>query len=192
MRVHLIDIGQGAATLVEFSCGAILIDTGGESHRRYDSTESLMTYLKAFFKTRPDLKLAGTISSVSPVPISPGSFELRMAVETRVGEGQPLLPSMACAVKFVPYLNEKALTVPVAAVFEDETSDDASCVYVVGKDRKPEKRIVTVGKKTDKKAEIITGLREGDQVLLEKPTDGGLAAGKPAAATPPAGKDAGR
>lgn len=55
MRVHLIDIGQGAATLIEFSCAAILIDTGGEQHRRYDSTEHLVEYLRTFFKTRPDL-----------------------------------------------------------------------------------------------------------------------------------------
>lgn len=55
MRVHLIDIGQGAATLVEFSCAAILIDTGGEQHRRYDSTEHLVEYLRQFFKSRPDL-----------------------------------------------------------------------------------------------------------------------------------------
>ncbi len=55
MRVHLIDIGQGAATLVEFSCAAILIDTGGEQHRRYDSTEHLVEYLRLFFKSRPDL-----------------------------------------------------------------------------------------------------------------------------------------
>jgi competence protein ComEC len=55
MRVHLIDIGQGAATLVEFSCAAILIDTGGEQHRRYDSTEHLVAYLRLFFKSRPDL-----------------------------------------------------------------------------------------------------------------------------------------
>lgn len=55
MRVHLIDVGQGAATLVEFSCGAILIDTGGESNRYMDSTQNLMTYLQAFFESRPDL-----------------------------------------------------------------------------------------------------------------------------------------
>lgn len=55
MRVHVIDVGQGAATLVEFSCGAILIDTGGESNRLFDSTDNLMRYLKAFFDSRPDL-----------------------------------------------------------------------------------------------------------------------------------------
>ncbi|HEY4183370.1 MAG TPA: MBL fold metallo-hydrolase [Kofleriaceae bacterium] len=55
MRVHLIDVGQGASTLVEFSCGAILIDTGGEANSEFDSTDSLLTYLDAFFASRPDL-----------------------------------------------------------------------------------------------------------------------------------------
>lgn len=55
MRVHLIDVGQGAATLVEFSCGAVLIDTGGESNRYMDSTANLYNYLHAFFESRPDL-----------------------------------------------------------------------------------------------------------------------------------------
>ena len=30
MQIHVIDVGQGAATLLEFTCGAVLIDTGGE------------------------------------------------------------------------------------------------------------------------------------------------------------------
>ncbi len=55
MRVHLIDVGQGAATLIEFSCAAMLVDTGGETNGQYDSTNKLMTYLEAFFQTRPDL-----------------------------------------------------------------------------------------------------------------------------------------
>ena len=45
MRVHLIDVGQGAATLIEFSCAAVLVDTGGESNDQFDSTTHLMTYL---------------------------------------------------------------------------------------------------------------------------------------------------
>lgn len=55
MRVHLIDVGQGAATLFEFSCGAILVDTGGESNKKFNSNERLMAYLEAFFKRRSDL-----------------------------------------------------------------------------------------------------------------------------------------
>lgn len=55
MRVHAIDVGQGAATLLEFSCGSVLIDTGGEKNDEIDSTEMLVEYLDNFFEHRPDL-----------------------------------------------------------------------------------------------------------------------------------------
>lgn len=59
MRVHFIDVGQGDATLVEFPCGAVLLDTGGEEwpERRpqYSSTPVLVDYLTEFFDSRPDL-----------------------------------------------------------------------------------------------------------------------------------------
>jgi len=55
MKVHLIDVGQGAATLVELSCGALLIDTGGESGGGFESGPALTTYLDAFFARRTDL-----------------------------------------------------------------------------------------------------------------------------------------
>jgi competence protein ComEC len=55
MHIHLIDVGQGAATLIEFSCGAVLVDTGGESNRMFDSEKQLIRYLDRFFKIRPNL-----------------------------------------------------------------------------------------------------------------------------------------
>jgi competence protein ComEC len=62
MRLHVIDVGQGDATLVEFPCAAILVDTGGERspsdqapQPTYDSTPRLMAYLRTFFKARPHL-----------------------------------------------------------------------------------------------------------------------------------------
>ena len=55
MALHVIDVGQGAAQLVELPCGAILVDTGGEQNRLYDSEPALIRYLDAFFERRPDL-----------------------------------------------------------------------------------------------------------------------------------------
>lgn len=55
LRVHFLDIGQGAATLVEFPCGAMLIDTGGEQNSDFHSTPALVAYLDAFFARRKDL-----------------------------------------------------------------------------------------------------------------------------------------
>ncbi len=53
--VHLIDVGQGAATLLEFPCGAMLVDTGGETNHGFDSEKALEQYLEAFFARRVDL-----------------------------------------------------------------------------------------------------------------------------------------
>ena len=36
MYAHFIDVGQGDATLLEFSCGAILIDAGGQNGETTD------------------------------------------------------------------------------------------------------------------------------------------------------------
>jgi competence protein ComEC len=56
MTFHFIDIGQGDATLLEFPCGAALIDTGGEQNELFDSNRALLAYLDAFFERRADLR----------------------------------------------------------------------------------------------------------------------------------------
>jgi competence protein ComEC len=55
MRAHFIDVGQGDATLLEFPCGAALIDTGAELNSGFDGVEKLRGYLDAFFARRLDL-----------------------------------------------------------------------------------------------------------------------------------------
>lgn len=52
MSVHYIDVDQGASALLEFSCGAVLVDAGG---RGPTASAHLMAYLEAFFARRPDL-----------------------------------------------------------------------------------------------------------------------------------------
>ena len=55
MQVHFINVGQGSATLIEFPCGVILIDTGGETNELFQSSDALIAYLDDFFLKRPDL-----------------------------------------------------------------------------------------------------------------------------------------
>lgn len=55
MLSHFIDVGQGNATLLEFSCGLVLIDTGGQVSDKFDGTRRLADYLGEVFKRRPDL-----------------------------------------------------------------------------------------------------------------------------------------
>ena len=62
MVAHFIDVGQGDATLLEFKCGAILIDTGGETTDEVVGRDRLVSYLDEFFTRRTDL--ARTLSLV--------------------------------------------------------------------------------------------------------------------------------
>jgi competence protein ComEC len=55
MVAHFIDVGQGDAVLLEFSCGAILIDTGGETTDEVVGRDRLHDYLRDFFVRRADL-----------------------------------------------------------------------------------------------------------------------------------------
>ena len=55
MNAHFVNVGQGASVLLEFACGAALIDTGGEKNDSFDGTDALQTYLDDFFSRRQDL-----------------------------------------------------------------------------------------------------------------------------------------
>ena len=52
MYARFIDVGQGSATLLEFACGAVLIDAGGEND---STTAGLLRFLEAVFRRRQDL-----------------------------------------------------------------------------------------------------------------------------------------
>ncbi len=116
----------------------------------------------------PELKLAGKLDSVSAIPVSPGNFEARIAVELPK-DSQALMPGMACSVKLLTYVQENAISVPAGAVFADDVDDEKSHVFLAVKEGKPEKRTVKVGKRSAGKVEILEGLREGDEILLENP-----------------------
>ena len=123
---------------------------------------------KATVTAFPELKLPVAVTDFSTVPIAPGSFEAKLKI-TLDKEPDVLMPGLATTVKLIAYQKEDALTVPASAVFSDEGDEDHSYVYLAGKDGKPEKRPVTVGKKSGAKAEILDGLHAGDEILAEKP-----------------------
>lgn len=54
MVLHFIDVGQGDATLIEFPCGVVVIDTGGEKNEGFDGERAYRDYLNAFFDARPE------------------------------------------------------------------------------------------------------------------------------------------
>ncbi|MFH1265453.1 MAG: HlyD family efflux transporter periplasmic adaptor subunit [Planctomycetota bacterium] len=118
----------------------------------------------------PDLKLSATVAEIGAIPFTAGNFEARLKVNAGA-EAEALMPGMSCSVKFVSYLNRKALTVPPSAVQTDELDDEKHFVMQLTESGKQKKRRVTIGKKTDKQVEILLGLEEGDEVLKEFPKE---------------------
>jgi HlyD family secretion protein len=113
-----------------------------------------------------DAKISGTIEKISPVPVG-GSYEVKVKLgATDVG----VIPGMSAMVKVMTYEKKDALTLPASCVFADDGDEDKQVVYKPAKgDAKPEKLAVKVGKKAGSKVEILSGLNEGDEVLLTKP-----------------------
>jgi beta-lactamase superfamily II metal-dependent hydrolase len=57
MTAHFIDVGQGAATILEFSCGAVLIGSGGEQRDGlFEGRQKFVDYVRQFFTDRPQLE----------------------------------------------------------------------------------------------------------------------------------------
>jgi HlyD family secretion protein len=123
---------------------------------------------KAVVGALPDQKVLVRIESIATTPLG-GSFDCKAAVVSG-DDNERLMPGMTCSVKFVAFQKD-AIAVPSAMVFSDERDDDKKYVWVKGADGKPEKKEVEIGKVVGSKTEIIKGLKEGDMIYKEKPSE---------------------
>lgn len=77
MFAHCINVGQADATLLEFPCGAVLIDAGAQDD---ESATHLVRYLAAFFARRPDL--SNTLAAIYIThPHKDHTFALKRVVQ---------------------------------------------------------------------------------------------------------------
>jgi membrane fusion protein (multidrug efflux system) len=116
------------------------------------------------------LNLSAVVHRVGAIPMGSSGFDCQLTVASD-GLTSAIVPGMNCELKMVPYKKTDALTVPPKTVFTEEFDPARQYVYLLGKDGKPEKRVVTLGQRNDKQVEVLEGLAEGDEVLLEKPKE---------------------
>lgn len=92
-------------------------------------------------------------------------------IEAPVASQADLIPNMICVFKVIDYKASKAVVVPVNTIQKNDT--ETFVMVSVQKDGKTvaEKRLITIGKIYNDKAEVIAGLNEGDLLITAGYTD---------------------
>ena len=133
------------------------VNVGLKAHVRLDS--------------KPDTLLGGKVVKVGVLPdsqhgwLNPGVKIFK--VDVKLDEDVPSLkPGMTAQVEIELRRLDNVLSVPVAAVF---TEQEKTFCYRLA-DGQVERVEVKIGQMNDTRVEILTGLTEGDQVLLSQPT----------------------
>ena len=155
MVVHFIDVGQGDAELLEFSCGAVLVDTGGETTQEVDGRQNLVDFLDAFFKRRTDL--ANTLklvvlshphidhtNGVGVAYPASGLLGMSVTIENVVDDGPPLAhatgaPGQNALKKRAPsghYFGVAAAKITTTAGLTNSIIDPVNCSQGGGVDPK--------------------------------------------------------
>lgn len=130
--------------------------------------------LKAYITldSRPDRKLTGRVDKVAVLPdtqhrwLNPGVkvFNVIVSFDENIDD-LGLKPGMGAQVELVLAHLTDVLTLPIAAVFTEQ--EKTYCYRVEGETASPV--VVQIGKMNNKKVQILSGLAEGDRVLLTPP-----------------------
>jgi RND family efflux transporter MFP subunit len=99
-------------------------------------------------------KVTGAPAAVDPAT---GTAAVRVSVAGTLPVGTPV------QVAIVADERTNVLLVPVPAIVRDE---DKTAVFVVGTDAKAHRRAVVVGLVSDEDAQVVSGVREGEKVIV--------------------------
>jgi HlyD family secretion protein len=114
----------------------------------------------------PDMKLTGKVTRIDPLgKVSQGVVSYAVEVEV-TSTNVPIRPNMTAIVDIVVARKEGVLVVPNRAVRRDTAARYS--VEVLRGDQ-VEQRTVTIGLSNELVTEIVSGLREGEEVVVSTP-----------------------
>lgn len=172
--------GQVVVAAASVSSGTLLMSMADLSHMQIATHVNQVDIAKLkvgqtgeiTVDSLPGVKIEGAIGLISPLAVVKNNikgFTVTVTIRTR---DERLKPGMTADVRFVVGKSDQALVVPLAGVFTED--DESKVVYLPQKSAgAPKKTTVTLGIVNFDYAEIKSGLKEGDSILLVKPKEAG-------------------
>lgn len=112
--------------------------------------------------------LKGIVNVISPTAVSKNNIKGYSVTIEIIDLDNKIRPGMTADVTFLIKTSENALTLPLNSIFNDE--NDNKVVYLQSNPQVPaQKQQISLGIVTFDKVEVLSGLKEGDRVLLTKP-----------------------
>jgi RND family efflux transporter MFP subunit len=158
----------GIGTIVDMDSLEIQVDVNESYINRVTPGQPVEATLNAY----PDWKIPGEVIAIIPTADrSKATVKVRIAIKTRDAR---IVPDMGVRVGFLeskpagaaPTPTVGGVLVPAEAV---RTDGNDSIVFVVGDDKKVQRRVVTLGPDVAGQRRVVSRLREGERVVLAPP-----------------------
>jgi multidrug efflux pump subunit AcrA (membrane-fusion protein) len=156
---------QGIVTIPEVNRMLVEASISESDVHRVQPGQAAEIRVEAF----PDVKLTGTVTRVGTLasasvnrPFDDKRFDLIITLDPTTAE---LRPEMTIRADVIVGSRTNVLLIPVTAIFNHQGTRVAYVVGATGTERRP----IDIGASSDRMAEVVAGLREGERVSLLPP-----------------------
>ena len=172
-----VEVGDAVSSILVLGSTATLVMTIGDIHQVYvdgkvDEADIGNVYLgqpaRIHVESFPNKTFDGKVTKISPLGVEKDNvttFEVRVSIDNPTGELKALMTANA---EIVVTEHKGALSVPEQAMTWDNQKN-ASVFVPDAKSKEGQKKLpVTAGISNGSRTEIISGLKEGDTVVLQQ------------------------
>jgi HlyD family secretion protein len=171
-----IELGSPVSSILNLGANATLVMVLGDISRVYvkgnvDEADIGLVRLnqpaRIKVETFRDKQFDGKVTQISPMGTDKDnviSFEVKVSIDNSSGE---LLANMTTNAEIILEEHKQTLVVPEAAIIYDTKRNASVDVYVPGAKNQRERRPVKIGVSNGTKTQVLSGLGEGQKVLLQ-------------------------
>jgi membrane fusion protein, macrolide-specific efflux system len=120
------------------------------------------------FDSLPGRTFEASVTKTAPASIKPKGKEIDVfPVEATLVEADPLIkPGMTADVRYLIEVRPGVLAAPIEAVVKDEGRSRVTKMVMVNGKKKREQVEVEIGARSDREVELISGVKEGDELVI--------------------------